>query len=119
MESSKWKQAVITSQTAYDSAMTKLRSLLVNAPKSRDVKATVTMQMLHKFQVRQAEKNVADTLSKLQIARRNFKNAQLFDSMFTQSEDMRKGNNFAPKSGEFPYWNISLHFSTSSLCNNF
>ena len=101
MEGLNMKKTVITAHNAYDSAVAKLKALLSNPPpKRRDANVTVAMQMLHKVQIGQTEKNVAETLSKLQLAKRNFKNGQLRESTIIQSVGVKKGNNSAPKPGE-------------------
>jgi len=101
MEASKVKLALISAQNAYDSAVAKLKTLSVNPPKRRDANVTITMQMLHKAQVRQAEKNLAERLTKLQEAKRNFKKVQVREQMIGSFGDLRNGNKSAPKPGEY------------------
>jgi len=100
MEASKVKQAVIAAQNAYDSAVAKLKTLSANPPKQRDANVTMTMQMLHKAKVRQAEKTLAERLTKLQVAKRNFKSFKVREQMIGSFADLKKGNKSAPKLGE-------------------
>jgi hypothetical protein len=99
MDISEEEEAVLAAQRELETAEAFLEAMPDTAyiPGSVDANVAIIMQKIHKIQIKEAQSDVTHAKLQLLNAEKYLNSAKVFQTLFAQVENLKKGKNLACK----------------------